>query len=100
MRVALFTWGSGAIVLLALGMALWRGLSTPAAAAAAIIAAGGAGNLWDRVQTGGWVVDFLNLGVGPVRTGIFNVADVALMAGAGLMIVAGRRRGPAAPVST
>ena len=36
----------------------------------------------------GFVVDFLNVGVGPVRTGIFNVADVAIMAGAALMLIA------------
>jgi signal peptidase II len=28
------------------------------------------------------VTDFLNLGIGPLRTGIFNVADVALTVGA------------------
>jgi signal peptidase II len=44
--------------------------------------AGGIGNLIDRMLHGGLVIDFLNLGIGPVRTGIFNVADMALMAGA------------------
>ena len=44
--------------------------------------AGGIGNLIDRVLHNGLVIDFLNLGIGPVRTGIFNVADMALMAGA------------------
>ena len=33
----------------------------------------------DRVTQGGNVTDFLNIGVGPLRTGIFNCADVALM---------------------
>ena len=28
-----------------------------------------------------YVPDFLNMGVGPIRTGIFNLADVALRAG-------------------
>ena len=41
----------------------------------------------DRV-TRGSVVDFLNVGVGPVRTGVFNVADVAIMVGAGVMVMA------------
>jgi len=40
--------------------------------------AGGIGNLIDRVAQDGVVTDFLNLGVGPVRTGVFNVADVAV----------------------
>ena len=42
-------------------------------------------NLVDRVAIGG-VIDFLNIGVGPLRTGIFNVADVAIMAGIALLI--------------
>jgi signal peptidase II len=36
----------------------------------------------DRARNGGHVVDFLNVGVGPLRTGVFNVADVAIVAGA------------------
>ena len=47
----------------------------------ALILAGGLGNLIDRVRLDGIVVDFLNVGIGPLRTGIFNVADVAIMAG-------------------
>jgi signal peptidase II len=46
----------------------------------ALICAGGTGNLIDR-WVGGTVRDFLNLGLGPIRTGIFNVADAAMMAG-------------------
>jgi signal peptidase II len=52
-----------------------------------LFVAGGASNWIDRL-IGGFVVDFLNVGVGPVRTGIFNVADVAIMAGAALMLLA------------
>jgi len=32
------------------------------------------------------VVDFLNVGIGPLRTGIFNVADLAITAGAVVLI--------------
>jgi len=53
----------------------------------ALILAGGIGNLIDRVSADGHVTDFINLGVGPVRTGIFNVADVAIMAGLFLLAV-------------
>lgn len=49
--------------------------------ACALILAGGIGNLIDRVTQDGLVSDFLNLGIGPLRTGIFNVADVAITAG-------------------
>ena len=50
------------------------------AASIALIAGGGVSNLIDRVRYG-YVVDFLNVGIGPLRTGIFNVADMAIMAG-------------------
>jgi signal peptidase II len=92
-RAHLFTWFVGLLVLGALWFA-FRG-RTPArlAAGAALVAAGGLGNLWDRLATGGWVVDFLNLGIGPLRTGIFNVADVALMAGVALVAWPERRGG-------
>ena len=46
----------------------------------ALVAGGGASNLADRIMSG-QVVDFLNVGVGPLRTGVFNVADMALSAG-------------------
>jgi signal peptidase II len=46
------------------------------------IIAGGLGNLIDRVFNQGHVTDFIYVGVGPLRTGIFNVADVAITGGA------------------
>jgi len=56
-----------------------------------LIAAGGMGNLVDRIAREGRVVDFMNLGIGSVRTGIFNIADVQIMLGLGLLVL-GRRR--------
>jgi signal peptidase II len=47
-----------------------------------LICGGGLSNLIDRIAYDGRVVDFLNVGIGPVRTGIFNVADMAITAGA------------------
>jgi hypothetical protein len=52
----------------------------------ALLVAGGASNWIDRVTRGG-VVDFLNVGVGPVRTGVFNVADVAIILGAFVFVL-------------
>jgi signal peptidase II len=54
---------------------------------AALIIGGGAGNLLDRIVHNGAVADFMNIGIGNVRTGIFNLADVAIMAGVGLLIL-------------
>ena len=56
--------------------------------------AGGLSNLADRIAMGS-VIDFLNIGIGPVRTGIFNIADVAIMAGIGLLMIDYWRRRPA-----
>lgn len=50
-------------------------------ASVALIVGGGVSNLIDRLRYGGYVVDFLNVGIGSLRTGIFNVADMAIMAG-------------------
>ncbi len=49
--------------------------------ALALIVGGGFGNLIDRVVNEGRVVDFMNLGIGALRTGIFNVADIAISLG-------------------
>lgn len=46
-----------------------------------LIVGGGAGNLLDRLLLSGEVTDFMNMGIGSLRTGIFNVADVAIMVG-------------------
>jgi signal peptidase II len=58
--------------------------------AISLIVAGGISNLIDRISHGN-VVDFLNLGVGNFRTGIFNVADIAIVAGVILFAWASRR---------
>ena len=47
-------------------------------------------NLLDRI-TYGTVIDFMNIGLGPIRIGIFNVADMAIMLGADIVVVAGLR---------
>ena len=46
------------------------------------IIGGGIGNLIDRFLNHGRVVDFMNVGIGPVRTGVFNVADLFITFGA------------------
>ena len=48
---------------------------------------GGAGNLIDRIFNHGAVIDFLNLGVGTVRTGVFNAADMEIVAGITLLLL-------------
>ena len=45
-----------------------------------LVVAGGFGNVIDRVAKGS-VTDFIFVGYGPIHTGIFNVADMAIVAG-------------------
>ena len=54
--------------------------------AASLFVSGGLGNLIDRVLLG-YVRDFANIGFGPVRTGVFNVADVAISLGAVVLLI-------------
>lgn len=49
--------------------------------ALSLMLGGGVGNLIDRIFNEGRVIDFMNLGIGSLRTGIFNVADIAILVG-------------------
>ena len=64
-----------------------------------LVFAGGASNLADRIAHGS-VIDFMNVGLGSLRTGIFNVADVAIMAGVLVLVLTHWRAGrePRVPV--
>ena len=52
-----------------------------------LLAGGGLSNWVDRLLNGGAVTDFMVLSLGPLHTGIFNVADVAVMAGSGILLL-------------
>ena len=86
-RTALFTVATGAVLAVLLASLIrsrwsfWRSLG------AALFIGGGVSNWIDRALRGS-VVDFLNVGVGPLRTGIFNFADVAIMLGIAIVVLA------------
>jgi signal peptidase II len=89
-RTAMFTIGPG-VLFLALAIIVWkRRLSTASLLGLGLIAAGGMSNVADRIFLGS-VVDFIHIGVGSFRTGIFNVADVAILAGIAFFVVDLRR---------
>lgn len=54
--------------------------------ALSFILGGGISNIYDRLLYGE-VVDFMNMGIGELRTGIFNFADVSIMVGIGIFIL-------------
>jgi len=99
-RGVVLTWG---VLLLVLGAA-WAAVVRPGpgrlSLGAALIAGGGLGNLWDRIAANGYVTDFLNLGIGRLRTGVFNVADLAIVGGAVLLLWPVRHAPPPAEPSS
>ncbi|RDV37457.1 signal peptidase II [Bradymonadaceae bacterium TMQ3] len=88
LRTAIFV---GVVSLALIAFLVWimrtPGLSKFSVVAAGLVIGGGIGNVIDRVLFEGGVTDFLNLGIGTLRTGIFNVADVWIMLGAAMMLV-------------
>lgn len=93
----------GALLLLAVLGTLWYrppgGRSgpwwRPGAGAVSLVGGGALGNLIDRTCRAGGVVDYLDVGLGPWRAAVANLADVALVAGV-LWLVWQAVRGPTA----
>jgi signal peptidase II len=100
LRFTLFT---AAVAVLLIGLvcaALFaRRFSTARFVALALVAGGGISNLIDRLLYDGRVTDFLNVGIGSLRTGIFNLADMAILAGA-LLLILKRGSSTSTPVLT
>ena len=73
--------------LLGLFLFLWRSGDGSVAwlAGWSLVLSGGIGNLWDRIIHDGRVIDFMNVGLGGLRTGIFNVADLCITIGVVLL---------------
>ena len=92
-RFVIFT-GGVALVLAVLTVYLlfFASLRPVPLIALSLVSGGGLSNLYDRIVYGGHVIDFLNVGIGPLRTGIFNVADMAIMAGTLLFLFSSRGR--------
>jgi signal peptidase II len=96
LRFILFTATVAVILIGLVCAALFAGrLSTTRFVALALVAGGGISNLIDRLLYDGRVTDFLNVGIGSLRTGIFNFADMAILSGA-LLLLLRMRAGPPA----
>jgi signal peptidase II len=90
-RIALF---QGMIALIVLGL-LWAAVFKPKTSkwqtiGLTLLAASGTGNLIDRLLYDGRVTDFINIGIGSLRTGIFNIADAIGMIGVAVFLLASR----------
>ncbi len=101
LRRTIFRWSAPALLLITL-LSLVNGANRVQAAGLGLILGGGVGNWLDRLAIDASVTDFMRLGIGNLSTGIFNLADVALVGGATLLLFAQVRGGdehPTAPHS-
>lgn len=95
-RFWLLTVGVGALLLAITVHALRNPVDAANLSGYALIVSGGFSNWIDRARFGGVVVDFMNMGLGSLRTGVFNVADLAILAGIGVLLIAGWKQDRAA----
>lgn len=84
-------WGLSAVALFASVLVLYYFWRTPRSddrmlGALALLLAGIVGNVTDRIRLG-FVVDFIDVQFGSWHYPTFNVADMAIICGAGLMII-------------
>lgn len=84
-------WGLSAVAILAGSLVLYFFWKTPRSddrvlGSLALLLAGIAGNVTDRLRLG-FVVDYIDVQFGTWHYPTFNVADMAIVAGAGLMII-------------
>ena len=86
-RAVLFVVAVGIGLAVALGFLLRaRGGPVRRFVAAGLVVGGGLGNLADRIARGS-VTDFMVLRLGPIHTGIFNLADVCILAGGAWLLL-------------
>lgn len=86
-----FLVGFTLLALAVLAALFWRTTARLDAIALTCIAGGAVGNLCDRVRLG-YVVDFISWRVGAWTLPTFNLADVAICVGVGLLFIAGVRQ--------
>jgi signal peptidase II len=55
---------------------------------------GGLANIYDRLFNEGRVVDFMNFGIGSLRTGILNVADLSITFAVVALFLVGLKKDP------
>lgn len=93
---------SGLVPLVLLAVCVWlvrdAGSTRRMLLGIGLVAGGGIGNWIDRLVQGA-VVDFVSVGFGFLRTGYFNVADVLIFAGIGLLALELRRGAAARPAA-
>jgi len=85
-HTAIFKVGIGVVLIGMAVAAIIMQLSPMTLIGLGLTCGGGLSNWIDRITTGS-VVDFMNVGIGSLRSGIFNVADLAVLLGALLLVL-------------
>lgn len=85
-RFAIFVIFVCGFVIWALWYVLKKSLSPLEHFSWALIIGGSIGNLIDRIIYGR-VIDFMHIGMGGLRTGIFNIADFAIVIGMSILFI-------------
>lgn len=78
---------SAVVAIMILGYLLMYRLPVLQRVALALILAGAIGNMIDRFRLG-YVIDFIHFNVGNFSFPVFNVADICVVSGAGLLLLA------------
>jgi signal peptidase II len=96
-RFWIFTVGVGVMLILMLVYIFRvRVMERAEAIAWSLVLSGGLGNLIDRVMRDGVVIDYVSVGIGVIRTAVFNLADALVFAGVIFLLVQRRNRDKAA----
>jgi signal peptidase II len=93
---------SAAVAVMLIALVVWvvrnHSSASPEIMLWSLLIGGGFGNLIDRIRQG-YVVDFLHMKVGPLQTGVFNVADIAITGAVIALFLLAFRPKPAADAS-
>jgi signal peptidase II len=88
LRFWIFTVVVGLLLVGMLAYILWNREFDPTQTIAwSLLVSGGLGNLVDRVLRHGVVVDYVSVGIGMIRTAVFNLADVLVFVGVFILLI-------------
>jgi signal peptidase II len=87
LRFLFFVIVIGIVLIVATAFVLLKPLNKLTVVAISLVVGGGISNLIDRLLRSGSVIDFMLIKIGPIESGIFNVADIAITLGAVMLLV-------------
>jgi signal peptidase II len=86
LRFLFFVIVVGIALIVATAFVLLKPLNNLTVVAISLVVGGGISNLIDRLMRSGYVIDFMLIKIGPIESGIFNVADIAITLGTCILL--------------